>query len=169
MSEIVNRIANSSIATIDLEEFSTVGDRVVFDLKDYLYMELVLKEMDFRKALKELDWSFYKDKLVAVHCSADAIVPTWAFMLVATYLDGVAAAYVVGDREVLEQFLFQRALGKINPDDFMDRPVVVKGCSNIPVPLFAYGEVIRLLKGVAKSIMFGEPCSTVPLYKRPKV
>ncbi|HSJ69892.1 MAG TPA: DUF2480 family protein [Anditalea sp.] len=169
MSEIVNRIANSSIATIDLEEFSTVGDRVVFDLKDYLYMELVLKEMDFRKALKDLDWSFYKDKLVAVHCSADAIVPTWAFMLVATYLDGVAAAYVVGDREVLEQFLFQRALGKINPDDFMDRPVVVKGCSNIPVPLFAYGEVIRLLKGVAKSIMFGEPCSTVPLYKRPKV
>jgi hypothetical protein len=169
MSEIINRIANSSIATINLEEFSPAGERVVFDLKKFLYMELVLKETDFRKALKELDWSVYKDKLVAVHCSADAIVPTWAFMLVATYLDGVAAAYVIGDEEALEQFLFQEALKKINPDDFLDRPVVVKGCSDTPVPLFAYGEIIRLLKGVAKSIMFGEPCSTVPLYKRPKV
>jgi len=169
MNEIVNRIANSSIATIDLEEFSPAGERVVFDLKDYLYMELVLKETDFRKALKESDWSVYKDKFVAVHCSADAIVPTWAFMLVATYLDGVAANYVIGDRDALEQFLFQKALDKINPEDFVDRPVVVKGCSNIPVPLFAYGEIIRLLKGVAKSIMFGEPCSTVPLYKRAKV
>jgi len=169
MSEIINRIANSSIATINLEEFSPAGERVVFDLKDYLYMELVLKEMDFRKALKELDWSIFKGKYVAIHCSADAIVPTWAFMLVATYLDGAAANYVIGDKNALEQFLFQKALDKINPDDFADRPVVVKGCSEIPVPLFAYGEIIRLLKGVAKSIMFGEPCSTVPLYKRPKV
>jgi len=168
MSEIVNRIANSSIATIDLEEFSPSGERVVFDLKDYLYMELVLKEQDFRKALKELDWSVYKDKYVAVHCSADAIVPTWAFMLVATYLDGLAATYVVGDKEALEQFLFHEALKNIRPEDFAGRPVVVKGCSDLPVPLFAYGEIVRLLKGVAKSIMFGEPCSTVPLYKRPK-
>jgi hypothetical protein len=169
MSEIVNRIANSSIATIDLEEFSPAGERVVFDLKDYLYMELVLKEQDFRKALKELDWSVYKDKYVAVHCSADAIVPTWAFMLVVTYLDGVAATYVIGDKEALEQFLFHEALKNIRPEDFAGRPVVVKGCSDLPVPLFAYGEIIRLLKGVAKSIMFGEPCSTVPLYKRPKI
>jgi len=169
MSEIVNRIANSSIATIDLEEFSPTGERVVFDLKDYLFMELVLREQDFRKALKDLDWSVYKDKYVAVHCSADAIVPTWAYMLVTTYLDGLAAAYVVGDKDVLEQFLFHEALNNINPEDFVGRPVVVKGCSNIPVPLFAYGEIIRLLKGVAKSIMFGEPCSTVPLYKRSKV
>ncbi|KEO72002.1 DUF2480 family protein [Anditalea andensis] len=168
MSEIVNRIANSSIATIDLEEFYPAGDRIVFDLKDYLYMELVLKEMDFRKALKELDWSLYKGKYVAVHCSVDAIVPTWAYMLVTAYLDEVAAAYAVGDKDALEQFLFHEALNKINPDDYVNRPVVVKGCSDVAVPLFAYGEIIRRLKGVAKSIMFGEPCSTVPIYKRSK-
>jgi len=168
MSEIINRIANSSIATIDLEEYSPSGERMVFDLKEYLFMELVLKETDFRKALKELNWTVYKDKFVAIHCSADAIVPTWAFMLVATYLDGVADAYVIGDKDALEQYIFHEALNKINPEDYSGRPVVVKGCSNIPVPLFAYGEIIRLLKGVAKSIMFGEPCSTVPLYKRRK-
>jgi len=168
MSTIVNRIANSSIATIDLEDFYPSGERVVFDLKDYLFQELVLKELDFRKSLKELDWSFYKGKHVAIHCSADAIVPTWAFMLVATYIEGLSDSFVIGDKDALEQFLFSSALGKLNPEDFKGRPVVVKGCSNLPVPLFAYGEIVRLLKGVAKSIMYGEPCSTVPLYKRPK-
>jgi hypothetical protein len=168
MSEIVNRVANSPIITIDLEEYYTPGGREVFDLKGYLFQELVLKEMDFRKALKELDWEIYRGKHVAVYCSADAIVPTWAFMLVATYLQGLAATVILGDEEALEQFLYQDSLQKLDPADFTDRPVVVKGCGELPVPLFAYGEVVRKLKPVAKSIMYGEPCSTVPLYKRGK-
>lgn len=169
MSEIINRVANSSIITIDLEDLSPKGERVIFDLKDYLYQELVLKEMDFRKALKELDWSLYEGKYVAVYCSADAIVPTWAYMLVSTYLEGLAAAYVIGNKDVLEQFIYHEVISNIDLEDFTDRPVVIKGCSNIPVPLFAYGEIVRHLKGVAKSIMYGEPCSTVPIYKRPKI
>ncbi|WP_143959679.1 DUF2480 family protein [Litoribacter populi] len=168
MSEIVNRVANSPIITVNLEEYYTPGVREVFDLKGYLFQELVLKEMDFRKALKELDWDQYQGKHVAVYCSVDAIVPTWAFMLVMTYLEGVAETGVLGDGEALEQFLYQRALEKMNPQDFIDRPVVVKGCGDLPVPLFAYGEVVRKLKPVAKSIMYGEPCSTVPLYKKGK-
>ncbi|MBT0812288.1 DUF2480 family protein [Litoribacter ruber] len=166
MSEIVNRVANSPIITVDLEEYYTSGERSVFDLKGYLFQELVLKELDFRKALKELDWEQFRDKHVAVFCSVDAIVPTWAFMLVSTYLEGVAKTVVLGNEEALEQFLYQEALQKLNPSDFEGRPVVVKGCGDLPVPLFAYGEVVRKLKPVAKSIMYGEPCSTVPLYKR---
>ncbi|MBS9523771.1 DUF2480 family protein [Litoribacter alkaliphilus] len=166
MSEIVNRVANSPIITVDLEEYYTSGERSVFDLKGYLFQELVLKELDFRKALKELDWEQFRDKHVAVFCSVDAIVPTWAFMLVSTYLEGVAKTVVLGNEEALEQFLYQEALQKLNPSDFEGRPVVVKGCGDLPVPLFAYGEVVRKLKPIAKSIMYGEPCSTVPLYKR---
>lgn len=168
MSEIINRVTKSPILTIDLEQYYDAGDRVEFDLKDYLYQELVLKEKDFREALKDLDWDEYTGKFVAVFCSVDAIVPTWAFMLVMTYLEGKAAEVVAGDLEALEQYLFQKSLSSINPQDYIDRPVVVKGCSKLPVPLFAYGEIIKLLKGHAKSIMYGEPCSTVPLYKKPK-
>ncbi len=168
MSEIVNRVANSPIATIDLEAFYGKQERVVFDLKDYLFQELVLKEKDFRAALKELDWESYSNKYVAITCTADAIVPTWAYMLVMTYLEGVADIVIVGNLEALEQYVFQQALAQLNPEDYRDRPIVVKGCSKYPVPLFAYGEVVRLMKGKAKSIMYGEPCSTVPLYKKPK-
>lgn len=169
MNEIINRIANSPILTIDLEQYYVVGERVKFDLKDYLFQELVLKEKDFRAALKEIDWEKYSGKYVAVYCSVDAIVPTWAFMLIVAYLEGKAAEVVVGDLKVLEQYLFQKSLRSINSLDYEDRPVVVKGCSKVPVPLFAYGEIIKLLKGNAKSIMYGEPCSTVPLYKRSKL
>ncbi|WP_186756153.1 DUF2480 family protein [Echinicola salinicaeni] len=168
MSEIVNRVANSPIITIDLETFYKKEERVFFDLKEYLFQELVLKEADFRKALKELDWEQYRDKYVAVGCTVDAIVPTWAYMLVMTYLVGVAKESSVGNLNDLEQYLFQKALSELSLDDFEGRPVVVKGCSKFPVPLFAYGEVVKLLKGKAKSIMYGEPCSTVPLYKQPK-
>ncbi|AGA78053.1 DUF2480 family protein [Echinicola vietnamensis] len=169
MSEIVNRVANSPIVTIDLEEYYGQGtDRVLFDLKVFLFQELVLKERDFRKALKELDWEQYRGKFVAVDCTVDAIVPTWAYMLVVTYLEGVAKDVAVGSVEDLERYLFQKALMAIDPATFEGRPVVIKGCSKFPVPIFAYGEVVRLLKGKAKSIMYGEPCSTVPVYKRPK-
>lgn len=168
MSEIVNRVANSPIVTINLEDYYRSEERVVFDLKDYLFQELILKEKDFREALKNLDWEVYKGKLVAVTCSADAIVPNWAYILVGTYLGKIGVEYVVGGRDVLEQHLFEKALSKINPEIFRDKPVVIKGCSKYPVPLFAYGRIVSLVQPFAKSIMYGEPCSTVPLYKAPK-
>jgi len=166
MNEIVNRVANSPIVTIDLEQYYLTGERIGFDLKDYLYQGLVLKEKDYREALKHTDWESYRGKYVAVFCSADAIVPTWAFMLAMTYLDGVAAEVVMGDMASLEQHLFEKALQLIDPEEFRDRPVVIKGCSKVPVPLFAYGEIVKKVKGVARSIMYGEPCSTVPLFKQ---
>lgn len=168
MSEIVNRVASSSIITVDLEEFYRKEPRVVFDLKEFLFMELVLKEKDFREALKTLDWSQYEGKLVAITCTADAIVPNWAFLLVATYLEKLGVDYVIGDLIALEQFLFDKELSKINPLDFSGKPVVVKGCSKFPVPLYAYGRLVSIVQSHAKSIMYGEPCSTVPLYKAPK-
>lgn len=169
MSEIINRVAGSSVRTIDLEQYYLPGERIGFDLKEYLFQELVLKEKDYRQSLKEIDWELYRGKYVAVFCSVDAIVPTWAFMLAITYLQGVAEEVVVGDFEGLEQYLFQKSLSSIRAEDFEEQPVVVKGCSKVPVPLFAYGEIIKLLKGSARSIMYGEPCSTVPLYKKPRL
>lgn len=168
MSEIVNRVASSAIISLNMEEFYPQEERVVFDLKDFLFQELILKEKDFRKSLKELDWSVYKNKWVAVTCSADAIVPTWAFMLVCTYLDGLAKGYVIGDLESLEQQIAEITLNKIDPEEFRNRPVVIKGCSKISIPLFAYGRLISILQPVARSLMFGEPCSTVPLFKKVK-
>lgn len=168
MNEIINRVANSSIVTIDLEQFYRKEERIVFDLKDYLFQELVLKEKEFRMRLRELDWEIYKGKLVAVQCSVDAIVPTWAFMLVGTYLSKLGVEYVLGDLESLEQYLFERAIADIDPLMYRDRPVVIKGCSKFPVPMYAYGRVISIIQGHVKSIMYGEPCSTVPLYKSTK-
>ncbi|WP_291787901.1 DUF2480 family protein [Cecembia sp.] len=168
MSEIINRVANSPIITLNLEEFYRKEERVVFDLKDYLFQELILREKDFRAALKVLDWTQYKGKLVAVTCTADAIVPNWAFMLVGTYLGSHGVTYVLGDLQALEQFLFESSLADLEPSTYEGRPVVVKGCSKFPVPLYAYGRVVAKIQGHAKSIMYGEPCSTVPLYKAPK-
>ncbi len=168
MSEIINRVANSPIITIDLELFYRKEDRVVFDLKDFLYQELILKEKEFRSNLKELDWSLYTGKLVAIDCTADAIVPNWAFMLVGTYLSRLNVFYVIGDLNALEQCLFEEALMGIDPLDYKDRPVVIKGCSKFPVPLYAYGRIVSMLQKHVKSIMYGEPCSTVPLYKATK-
>ncbi|PSL03995.1 DUF2480 family protein [Cecembia rubra] len=168
MSEIINRVANSPIITLNLEDYYREEERIVFDLKDFLFQGLILKEKDFREALKDLDWGRYEGKLVAVTCTADAIVPNWAFLLVGTYLGKFGVEYVIGDLNVLEQYLFEQALSKIQLEDFKNRPVVIKGCSKFPVPLFAYGRVMALLQCHAKSIMYGEPCSTVPLYKAPK-
>lgn len=168
MSEIINRVASSPIVTLNLEDYYRKEERVIFDLKDFLFQELILKEKDFRNALKELNWEKFQGKVVAVTCTADAIVPNWAFMLVGTYLGKQGVEYVIGDLNVLEQYLFEQALSKINPIEFKDRPVVIKGCSKFPVPLFAYGRVLALLQNQVKSIMYGEPCSTVPLYKAPK-
>ncbi len=168
MSEIINRVANSPLITIDLEELYRKEERVLFDIKDFLFQGLVLKELDFRSALKELDWEQYRGKLVAIACSADAIVPAWAFVLVGTYLSKLGIEYVIGNLDSLEQYLFEQSIQKINPEDYKGKPVVIKGCSKLPVPLYAYGRVTALIQPYVKSIMYGEPCSTVPLYKAPK-
>lgn len=168
MSEIVNRVAQSTIVSLDLEEFYPREERVIFDLKPFLYQELVLREKEFRAALKELDWSQYQDKWVAILCSADAIVPNWAFMLVSTYLTPVSKGYAVGDLDALEVMISEKCLGELDLDRFQDKPVIVKGCSDFPIPLFAYGRIVSLVQSRAKTIMYGEPCSTVPLYKKAK-
>ncbi len=168
MNEIVNRVAQSPIITIDLEEIYPREERVTFDLKPFLYQELMLREKDFREALKSIVWNLYSNKWVAIYCTVDAIVPNWAFMLVATYLNPIAKGYVIGNLNTLEIFVAESCLNKIDSEIFRDRPVVVKGCSKIDIPLFAYGRIISMVQDKAKSIMYGEPCSTVPLYKKGK-
>jgi hypothetical protein len=168
MSELINRVAASPIVSLNMEEFYPQEERVVFDLADYLFQGLVLHEKEFRAALKFLDWNQFAGKWVAVGCSADAIVPTWAFMLVCTYLEGKARGYCVGDLEGLEQAIVEETLSKLPLESFKDRSVVVKGCSKVYIPLYAYGRLVSLLQRDVKSLMFGEPCSTVPLFKKAK-
>ncbi|PIQ20994.1 MAG: hypothetical protein COW65_11765 [Cytophagales bacterium CG18_big_fil_WC_8_21_14_2_50_42_9] len=169
MSELINKVAQSALVTLNLEELIHPGERVVYDIKENLFMSLILKEKDFRAFVKENDWSVYAGKNVAIINSADAIVPTWAYMLLATKLQPYANRYVFGDLEALEQALFQEAISKINPEEYQEAKVVVKGCGQIPVPTYAYVEIMNLLLPVVSSIMYGEPCSTVPLYKKSKV
>ncbi len=169
MSEIINKVALSPLVTLNLEELLHPGERVVYDITDNLFHGLILKEKDFRAFVKEHDWSAYDGKNVAIICSADAIVPTWAYMLLATKLQNHANHYVFGDLEALEQALFKEAIAKIDPEEYRDGKVVIKGCGSIPVPTFAYVEIMRKLLPVTSSVMYGEPCSTVPLYKKPKV
>jgi hypothetical protein len=166
MDEIVNKVASSGLTELNLETFYPKGERVVIDSKDLLFQELILREKDIRDHVKNTDWSKYKDKFVAVTCTADAIIPTWAYMLLTQALQPYAAKVVLGDKQTLETVLFLEALGKINPQDYMDKRVVVKGCGAIPVPDSAYVEITRILTPVVKSLFFGEACSTVPLFKR---
>jgi len=168
MSELINRVAASAIVSLNMEEFYPQEERMRFDLSNYLEQGLVLREKEFRAALKSMDWNSYQGKWVAVTCSVDAIVPTWAFMLVCTYLEGVAKGYCVGDLVALEQYIVEDTLSKLPLETFKDRSVVVKGCSKVAIPLFAYGRLVSLIQREAKSLMFGEPCSTVPLYKKGK-
>ena len=165
---IVNRVAKSSIITFDLADYYHDGERVVYDLAQNLFQGMILREKDLREFVKEHDWSNYKGKNVALTCSADAIVPTWAYMLLTTKLEPYANMIVYGDRALLEYSLFKEALSKVAPESFENRPVVVKGCGDIPIPESAYVEITRLIRPYAKTIMCGEPCSTVPLYKKPK-
>lgn len=166
--EIINRVANSSLVTFDLEDLFQPGDRVLFDIKDQLYEGLILKEKDFRSFVRDHAWEDYRGKLVAITCSVDAIIPTWAFMLLAVALGPYAKKIVYGTLDDLEEILFREELEKVDWKKFQDAKVVVKGCSKINVPTHAYVETINRLRPIANSIMFGEPCSTVPLYKRPK-
>lgn len=167
--EIINRVANSGIETINLEDFYTQGERVFFDIKPLLFHELILKEKDFREFIKNNDWSFYENKFVAIGCTADAVVPTWAYMLISLALEPFASKIIFGNLEMLETILYYDALKKISYHEYKDKRVVIKGCSNLPVGINAYVELTKELKPYAKSIMYGEPCSTVPLYKAPKM
>lgn len=167
--EIINRVASSGLVTLDLEAYYHPGERVVYDLKDNLFMGLILKEKDFREFLKSHDWSQYEGKNVAVTCSEDAIIPTWAYMLLTLHLQPYANTVVFGSLTDLDEKLYFDAIARINPNDYRDARVVIKGCSKVPVPTAAYVEITRVLKPVVQSLLFGEPCSTVPLFKRPKV
>ncbi|MHA4737248.1 DUF2480 family protein [Dyadobacter sp. MSC1_007] len=166
--EIVNRVATSGIVSLDLEELYHPGERVLYDIKDNLWQGMILREKDFREFLKAHDWSQYNGKNVAITCSEDAIVPTWAYMLLAVQLEPFANAIVFGNLDMLEDKLFADAISRLTIEEFAGKRVVVKGCSKVAVPVSAYVEISRLLKPVVQSLMFGEPCSTVPLYKKPK-
>ena len=168
MEEIENKVAQSGLITINPEEFYPKGERALFDISDYLFEGLLLKEKDFRARVAEIDWSQYKDNYVALHCSTDAIVPTWAYMLLTVNLEQYAKKIVMGNLDVLETVLFNEALSEINIEQYRDERIVIKGCSAVPVPESAYVELTRLLRPVAKSIMYGEACSAVPLYKKKK-
>lgn len=167
MSEtIINKVAESGLITIDLESFYPRQEWVLFDLKDYLFMGLILKEKDFREALKKEDWEKFRNKHVAITCSAEAIIPVWAYMLVTSYLQPIASNVIQGDEKDLHRYLFLKNLATLNVNIYMDKKVVVKGCGDVPIAEFAYIEITRLLRPVARSVMYGEPCSTVPIFKK---
>jgi hypothetical protein len=163
---IINKVAESALTTIDLEEYYPKDETAVFDLKDHLFMGLILKEKDFRAALQNMDWEQYRNKNVAITCSADAIIPMWAYMLVATNLQPVAKEVVFGNEQHLQQTLLLKNLYGLKGEDYRDKRVVVKGCGDVPVPEAAYVEITNKLRPYVKSIMYGEPCSTVPIFKK---
>lgn len=163
--EIVNRVANSSLVTLDLEDFYPSGQRIVFDIKDWLLEGLFLKEKEFRHSVESHDWNFYKDSYVALICSTDAIIPAWAFMLIALKLKPYAKKVAVGSLEHLESLIYQDIINSIDATAFKDKPVIIKGCANKPIPVNAYIMIVNKLMPIAKSIMYGEACSSVPLYK----
>jgi hypothetical protein len=163
---IVNKVAESGLYTVDLEDYYPQEEIVVFDLKPLLFMEMILKEKDFRAALATIDWSLYRGKILAVTCTVDAIIPAWAYMLVAALAQAFAKHIVLGDSQTALREAFLINLTAIDIDTFTDKRVVVKGCGDLSVGSFAYLEIARRLTPVAKSIMYGEACSNVPIYKR---
>ena len=167
MSEaIVNKVSDSGLVTLDLEDYYPKEETALFDMKDHLFMGLILKEKEFREALKIMNLSVYENKNVALTCSADAVIPMWAYMLAASYLEPVANDIVFGDKDFLHKTIFLQNISKINTADYADKRVVIKGCGDLPVSESAYVAITKLLRPVVKSIMYGEPCSTVPIYKR---
>lgn len=166
---LVNKIAASGLITLNLEDFLPKVSFVELDLKDYLFHGLILKEKDFRTALKELDWSQFDQKTLLVYCSTDAIIPMWAYMLVAAYATPFAADIFQGSKEEYLKFSLNQGLDQIDYSQYEGQRLVIKGCGDEPVPAAAYLEITRRLQPIAQSIMYGEPCSTVPIYKRKKV
>lgn len=168
MDTLINRVANSGLVTINLEHFYPKEEITSFDIKDYLFMELILKEKDFRKALKEMDWSPYEGKIVTVFCSTDAIIPMWAYMLVSSYLQPIANEIFAGSKEAYLQHYYQSYIQGMDISEHQDARVIIKGCGKLPVPHTAYAALTAKLKEVAQSVMYGEPCSMVPIFKRPR-
>lgn len=166
--EIVNRVARSPIMTFNLEELYLSGRRFEIDIKQWLYQGFILKEKEFRQALKSHDWTEYKNGYIALFCSTDAIIPAWAYMLISTYLHPIAKKVIVGQLQDLEIVLFSEVIKDLDVRPYENKPVIIKGCTNKPVPQTAYILLIEKLQTTAKSIMFGEACSAVPLFKKKK-
>ncbi|MGL2962582.1 DUF2480 family protein [Flavobacterium sp. RSB2_4_14] len=168
MDEIINKVANSVLEVFDLEDYYPSGIRTQIDISQWLLEGFLLKEMDFREALKTHDWKQYENHFVAIHCSTDAIVPAWATILVTTYVSPFAKKVVLGTIYDLETVLYQEILLALDYTKYQDKPLILKGCSKKPVPESAYIVAVQQLQKVAKSIMYGEACSAVPLYKKAK-
>lgn len=168
MDEIINRVANSKLITVNLEDYYVEGKREQIDISQWLYEGFVLREKEFRAALNEHDWSNYKENFVALSCSTDAIIPSWAYILITTHLQAYAKKVVVGDLVALESILYAEKLQQENWTHLKDKMVIIKGCSSKPVPENAYLLLAQYLQPLVKSLMFGEACSSVPLYKKPK-
>ncbi|PQV51718.1 uncharacterized protein DUF2480 [Jejuia pallidilutea] len=164
--EIINRVANSKLVTIDLEDYYPEGKRVLFDIKDWLFEGFVLREKDFRQQVADCNWSDYKNQYIALTCSTDAIIPGWAYMLLSINLEPYAKKIIIGDLEQLETSIYQDIINNLDVSGYQDKPIIVKGCANKPVPQNAYIMLSNKLKPFAKSIMYGEACSSVPLYKK---
>ena len=168
-TEIINRVANSKLTTFDLEDFYPSGERILFDIKEWLLEGLVLRESIFREKALAHDWSQYKDAYVALTCSTDAIIPAWAYMLLSTHLNPYAKKTVIGDLQTLETILYTEIISKMDLSNLKDKPVIIKGCSHKPVPENAYLLLIEKLQPLVKSLLYGEACSSVPLFKKKKI
>ncbi|MES2587432.1 MAG: DUF2480 family protein [Bacteroidota bacterium] len=169
MEEIRNKVAESGLISLDLADFKADNTSILeIDIAAQLWQGFVLKEKDFREYIQKNDWSIYSNKNVFIHCSADAIVPTWAYMLVAAKLEGIVNHYVVGSKTDLEKILIQQNISKfdVNLPEYDSKRYIIKGCADISCPQFAMTELMKKIQGSAKSIMYGEPCSTVPIYKK---
>ncbi len=166
--DIINKVASSKLITIDLEDYYPQGNRIVIDIKEWLFEEIILKEKEFRVSINEHNWSQYQDDFVALTCSSDAIIPSWAYLLIATSLAPFAKKTIVGNLSELETLLFQDVISEISVSEYKDKLLIIKGCSEKEIPETAYVQLVSKLVPVAKSVMYGEACSTVPLYKAPK-
>jgi hypothetical protein len=164
--EIINRVANSKLITINLEDYYPQGNRVLFDIKDWLFEGFVLREKDFRNQVSEFNWSQYQNSYIALTCSTDAIIPGWAYMLLSIQLQPYAKKTVIGSLENLETAIYQDVISNLDVEEFKDKPIIIKGCSKKPVPQNAYIMLANKLQPFAKSIMYGEACSSVPLFKK---
>lgn len=164
--EIVNRVANSKLAVIDLEAYYPEGRRILFDISDWLWEGLILKEKDFREQAKNHDWSQYQDAYVALICSTEAIIPGWAYLLLSSYLTPYVNQVAVGSLKTLETIIYSDIINSLDLSDYQNKPVIIKGCADKPIPETAFVLLMQKLQPLARSIMYGEACSSVPLYKK---
>ena len=166
MEPIINKVAESGIVSFNLEDLYPKEEIKVFDLKDFLFMGLILKEKDYRQALQQLDWEPFTNKNVAITCTADAIIPVWAYILAVTYLQPIAREVVMGNENQLIETVLANRIAQLDLHEFEDKRIVIKGCGEVHIPESAYVAITQKIRPVVKSIMYGEPCSTVPLYKK---